>query len=87
MKKLSRINLHNLSQAELAKREEKLLKGGSQIECACACVGGVICGCKYAGGQSGSNDSYYGGSSTEANDLANFDKFITNKNDDAQKYS
>lgn len=78
MKKLSRINLHNLSQAELAKREEKLLRGGGHVQCACA--GSVYCGCKYAGAQNGSNDSYFGGSGTDANFDANFDEQITNVN-------
>ena len=70
MKKLSKINLHNLSQVELAKREEKLLKGGSSCECNAAC-GGRNCGCLYAGEQTDNKDSYYGGSSSNANFVAN----------------
>lgn len=70
MKKLNRINLHNLSQAELAKREENLLKGGSSCECDTAC-GGRNCGCLYAGEQTDNKDSYYGGSSSNANFVAN----------------
>ena len=41
MKKLTKISLHNLSQAELAKKEENLLRGG-QFSCACA---GAACFC------------------------------------------
>lgn len=76
MKKLNRINLHKLSQAELAKREENLLKGGNGYTCSCA--GYVNCGCKYAGEQEGSDDSFHGGSSSTDNSNANFDKFVTN---------
>ena len=76
MKKLNRINLHKLSQAELAKREENLLKGGNGYTCSCA--GHVNCGCKYAGEQEGSDDSFHGGSSSTDNSNANFDKFVTN---------
>lgn len=70
MKKLNRINLHNLSQAELAKREENLLKGGNSCQCDAAC-GGRNCGCLYAGTQTGNNDSHYGGSSSNDNFVAN----------------
>ena len=35
MKKLNKISLHNLSQTEMANREQKMLKGGRL----CACVG------------------------------------------------
>ena len=41
MKKLTKISLHNLSQAELAKKEENLLRGG-EFKCACA---GSSCVC------------------------------------------
>jgi len=64
MKKMKKISLHNLSQIELKKREQNLLKGG-----ACACIG--ICLCLYAGPKENSNDSYYGGSSTNDNESAN----------------
>lgn len=64
MKKLKKISLQNLVQDEMAKREQNMLKGG-----ACACATG--CGCAYAGEQSGPNDSYYGGSSTDDNADAN----------------
>lgn len=60
MKKLTKINLLNLSQTEMAKREEKLLYGGA---CACGCL--TSCGCKYAGEKEGPDDSYYGGSSSD----------------------
>ena len=42
MKKLNKISLYNLSQAELAKREENLLRGG---EYTCACAVGAVCQC------------------------------------------
>lgn len=64
MKKLKKISLQNLVQNEMAEREQNMLKGG-----ACACVS--VCLCAYAGPQQGPNDSYYGGSSTSANDGAN----------------
>ena len=74
MKKLSKINLHNLSQAELSRREENLLRGGNEPEIdygtlSCACV--HACTCLYAGKQEGSDDSYYGGSSKEVSGNAN----------------
>ena len=68
MKKLSKISLHNLSQAELAKREENLLKGGNQritITCYSSCP------CAYAGEQEDENDSHYEGASTIDNADAN----------------
>ena len=48
MKKLTQISLHNLSQAELAKKEENLLRGG-EFTCACAgsncvCINGYVPG-------------------------------------------
>lgn len=49
MKKLSKINLHNLSHAEITDREQKLLKGGKEK---CACVGvcmGDSCQCDEVG--------------------------------------
>ena len=74
MKKLSKINLHNLSQAELSRREENLLRGGNEPEIdygtlSCACV--HACTCLYAGKQEGPEDSYYGGSSKEVSGYAN----------------
>lgn len=67
MKKLNRINLHKLSQAELAKREENLLKGGNDIAIECY----SSCPCAYAGGKEDNNDSFHGGSSTIDNADAN----------------
>lgn len=77
MKKLNRIKLHNLSQAELAKREENLLRGG---KAQCACAGGAYCPCKYDGPQTDINDPYYGGATDEENFDANFDELVTNVN-------
>ena len=73
MKKLSKINLHNLSQAELSRREENLLRGGNEPEIdggtlPCVCV--MACSCLYAGEQEGPDDSYYGGSSKEVSGYA-----------------
>lgn len=62
MKKLSKLKLTSLSQEELSKKEQSVLKGGCWF---------CSCGCKYAGSQSGSGDSHYGGSSTGSNDSAN----------------
>ncbi|MBC5632933.1 TIGR04149 family rSAM-modified RiPP [Parabacteroides hominis] len=68
MRELKRLSLHNLSQAEIAKKRQSLLKGGSGSVSVC------LCGCRYAGGQSGPDDSYYGGSSDIDNGDANADK-------------
>lgn len=70
MTNLSKISLHNLSQAELTKREESLLKGGTP----CVCV--VGCSCRYYGPQEGPDDAYYGGSTKEASGAANSDIFM-----------
>lgn len=69
MKKLGKLNLHNLSQAEIAKKEMNMLKGGQECSCTCGCY--YACPCKYTGSQEGPDDSFYGGSSTEANHSAN----------------
>ncbi len=70
MKKLSKISLHNLSQAELAKREENLLRGGdNNVYLPCVCI--VGCTCLYAGEQEGPDDPYYGGSSKEESGKSN----------------
>lgn len=65
--------MHNLSQAELAKREESLLKGGNEPiaggSLPCVCV--VGCSCLYEGEQEGSDDPYYGGSTKEVSGAAN----------------
>lgn len=74
MKKLTKINLLNLCQTELAKREERQLQGGSACMCAC----NTTCGCKYAGPQEGPDDSFYGGSSTSANKQANWGNPVSN---------
>lgn len=71
MKKLRKMNLHNLSQAEMAKKEMNALKGGIYCHCTCMCRCDSSCGCKYAGSQEGPNDPFYGGSSQNANGLAN----------------
>ena len=68
MKSLKRISLHNLSQAELSKREENLLKGGF---CSCTCSCYYACGCLYEGEKENEYDSYYGGSSTADNGASN----------------
>lgn len=77
MKKLTKINLHCIGQAELAKKQQNLLMGG---EGKCACAGSAYCPCAYAGVQTSPNDSYYGGSSTNDNSNANFAQQVTNKN-------
>lgn len=78
MKKLTKINLLNLSQAELAKRESTNLKGGTSYYCYCR--GSVFCGCKYAGPKTDPDDSFHGGSSTVDNSNANFDKQVADVN-------
>lgn len=67
MTNLSKISLHNLSQAELTKREEALLKGGTVLPCLCV----VACRCLYEGEQEGPDDPYYGGATKEASGAAN----------------
>lgn len=64
MKELKRISLSALSATELNDRQQSALKGGC-IWCWCSCP------CKYAGDQTGPDDSYYGGASTACNDSAN----------------
>ena len=77
MKKLSRINLHNLSLAELAKREEMLLRGGNDTIgrgiLPCVCV--VGCTCLYEGKPEGPNDPYYGGSTREVSGAVNSNNY------------
>lgn len=70
MKKLSKISLHTLSQAELAKREQNVLRGGDWACC-------TNCSCRYEGSQEGPDDSFYGGSSTEDNRVANNLKLLS----------
>lgn len=67
MKKLTKLSLHDLSQAEMAKRELNVLKGGQWSTCACK----LPCPCKYAGEKENDNDSFYGGASHDANYKAN----------------
>lgn len=67
MKKLSRISLHNLSQAEMVKREQNLLKGGVDLPCVCI----ISCSCRYVGEKENDYDSFYGGSSKGASGAAN----------------
>lgn len=73
MKKLNRISLHNLSLAELAKREEALLRGGDGTidgeTLLCVCV--VGCSCLYEGEQEGPDDPYYGGASKKDSGASN----------------
>ena len=71
MKKIMRICLHNLSQAELSKREENLLRGGDYEGGTLDCVCIVSCLCLYEGEKEGPDDAYYGGSSKEASGYAN----------------
>lgn len=74
MKKLTKINLLNLSQTEMKARESSYLRGG---QLACYCNGSAVCPCAYAGEQTGPNDHYYGGSSIVDNSYSNFDKQVT----------
>ena len=69
MKKLSKINLHNLSKTELSRHEENLLRGGAYPVCGCVCGNG--CSCLYAGEKENEYDSYYGGASIDDNGYAN----------------
>ena len=73
MKKLKNLSLHRLGQAEMTKKEMNTLTGGGGL-CGCWNHCYCTCGCRYAGAQEGPNDSYYGGSSTEANNSANSNK-------------
>jgi natural product precursor len=61
------INLHDLSMAEMAKRELEMLKGGDTLPE----VAVTPCPCAYEGTQSDPTDSYYGGFSTSSNRGAN----------------
>lgn len=78
MKKLGKINLQNLGQAEMTKKELNTIKGGL---CACHCVCSLTCGCKYAGGQTDPNDSYYGGSSQAVSGQATANNLVHNDKD------
>ena len=76
MKKIGKLSLHDLSQAEIAKKEMNALKGGQECSCTCSCY--YACPCKYAGSQEGPDDSYYGGSSVNANHTANESNLMYN---------
>lgn len=69
MKKLNKISLHNLGQAEMTKREQNFIKGG-QCTCLCSCFCSASCACKYEGPQEGSDDSHWGGSSQAVSGVA-----------------
>ena len=71
MKKLTKINLHNLSQAELSNHEKNLLRGGDYPVYACVC--GLGCSCLYAGEKEGDDDAYYGGASKQDSAYANLE--------------
>lgn len=51
MKNLSKIKLHNLSQAEMASKEQSILKGGATY-CISVCLD-AICACNEVGDGSG----------------------------------
>lgn len=77
MKKLKRISLNDLSQAEMLKKEMNMLKGGAIIRkdpttkfAVCLCSDG-LCTCSYEGPKEGPDDDKWGGSSTSANREAN----------------
>lgn len=63
MGKLQKLRLTTLYERRLDAQEQVTLKGSGCLWCSC--------GCKYAGDKEGPYDSYYGGSSTAANDSAN----------------
>ncbi|WP_080903087.1 TIGR04149 family rSAM-modified RiPP [Parabacteroides sp. Marseille-P3160] len=67
MKKLGKLHLHDLSKAEMEKREQNMIKGGYDLPPVYVCY----CPCRYEGTQSDPTDSYYGGSSTAANNSGN----------------
>jgi natural product precursor len=69
MKSLSKLKLHDLSKAEMEKKELKLIKGGFFCHSSCSCP------CLYEGTKSDPTDSYYGGSSTSDNSDANDDYY------------
>lgn len=74
MKKLTKISLHNLSQAELAKKEENLLRGG---EFRCACAGSsCVCVNDYVPGTL----EYWEHHTTISLQESNFNKDITKAN-------
>ena len=82
MKKIGKLSLHDLSQAEIAKKEMNALKGG-MMECRCECHCVVTCPCKYAGPQEGPNDPFYGGAS--ATDNANARNIVHEEADSSNR--
>ncbi|WP_455963894.1 TIGR04149 family rSAM-modified RiPP [Bacteroides bouchesdurhonensis] len=88
MKKLKNLKLHHFGQAEMSKKEMNTLTGGTPVVgcgCGCSCPCLTSCGCKYAGEQEGPYDSYYGGSSTTANNSANNHQLKSNDSDSQNK--
>ncbi len=69
MKPIRKISLVSISKEELDRSTQRLLYGGKVCICTATCTSG--CGCMYAGPQEGPDDSFYGGSSTAANNNAN----------------
>lgn len=78
MKKLSKINLSDLGQAEMQKKEMSMIRGGRMETeepiipttryCLCS---DEKCPCKYEGTKEGPDDDFWGGSSTADNLDAN----------------
>lgn len=74
MKKLSKINLSDLGQAEMQKKEMSMIRGGMMeteepvipTDHYCLCSDGK-CPCEYEGTKSGPDDDKWGGSSTAEN--------------------
>lgn len=70
MKKLNKISLHNLSQAEMASREQNLVRGGYTCACASVCMDDAcICKEDISGNFSTSNSamgSYIGGGASDS---------------------
>lgn len=62
--KLSKISLLQLSRAEMERREQNMLRGGSDNFCLCGCT--TNCPCKSAGPQESSDDPYYGGTNSDS---------------------
>lgn len=79
MKKLTKINLRKLSQAELAEREQSILKGGA---CGCASVcWGDACGCgESSGGGFPSSSSNIAASGTGDDSSSSKDVWEGNSN-------
>jgi len=69
-----RISLNQFSKYELENRQKNFLRGGTG--CVCVCRSECSCGCLY--GENSPGPDYYGGSSSNDNRTANFDKGIGN---------